>query len=66
MQKAINYIDEYAKKNNIPIIGSFNPEDLGLKNTDFYDAAHARKEVVDKLLQNLRNPPYTRSNSGGS
>lgn len=52
MQKAFNYIDEFAQKNNIPIISSFNPEDLGLKNTDFYDAAHARKEAVDKLFQN--------------
>lgn len=52
MQKAFNYIDEFAKKNNIPIIGSFNPEDLGLKNTDFYDGTHPRKETVDKLFKN--------------
>jgi hypothetical protein len=49
--KAFEYVDDYARKNNIKIIGSFNPDDVGFKNTDFYDAAHARKEAIDKLFQ---------------
>lgn len=48
---AFEYVDDYARKNNIKIIGSFNPDDVGFKNTDFYDAAHARKEAIDKLFQ---------------
>lgn len=50
IQKAFKYVDEYAQMNNIPIMGSYNPDDLGFKNTDFYDAAHARKEAIDKLF----------------
>ena len=32
--------------------GNINPDVVGLKNTDFYDATHQRKESLDKLFRN--------------
>ena len=48
---AIDFINDYAKKNNIPLIGSFNPADLGLNGSDFYDGPHVRKECMDKIIE---------------
>jgi hypothetical protein len=48
---AFNYIDNYAKKNHIPLIGSFNPADEGLNSSDFYDGPHVRKEFLDKIVE---------------
>ncbi len=58
--EAFKYVNDYARKNNIPVVGSFNPDDVGFKNTDFYDAAHARKESIDVLL---KNELYVRENN---
>lgn len=49
---SITFIKEYAKNNNYKIIGSFNPDDLGLTRKDFYDGFHVRKETVDRILLN--------------
>lgn len=46
------FLDDYANKNHINIIGSYNPKDVSFDNSDFYDAAHARKESLDKLFDN--------------
>ena len=51
MVEGFDYIDNYAKKNGFKIISSFNPDDVGFKNTDFYDAAHSRKESIDRLFK---------------
>ena len=48
---AFDFIDSYAKKNDIPLIGSFNPADEGLNGSDFYDGPHVRKEVLDKIVE---------------
>lgn len=53
VSESLKYIDDYAKKNKIVVIGNFNPDKAGFKNTDFYDAHHARKESIDKML--IRN-----------
>ena len=47
---AINYINIFAQKNDIDIIGSFNPSIVNFANNDFYDAAHPRKESLDVML----------------
>lgn len=47
---AENRIVEFAKDNNIQIIGSYNPLDLGFKNSSFYDGMHVRKELVDSIF----------------
>lgn len=49
--KGDKYLDEFAQKNSIPVFGSINPDDVGLKNTDYYDATHLRKESLDKLFK---------------
>lgn len=48
---AFDYVDRYAKENNIPLIGSFNPADEGLTESDFYDGPHVRKEIMDKIIE---------------
>lgn len=48
--EADEYIDDFARKNNIPVYGSINPDDVGLKNTDYYDATHPRKESLDLVF----------------
>lgn len=47
---SISFISEYAKESGFKIIGSFNPNDLGLSNKDFYDGFHVKKETVDGIL----------------
>ena len=49
--EAFEFVDSYAKKNNIPLIGSFNPADEGLNESDFYDGPHVRKEVMDRIVE---------------
>lgn len=49
--EAIDFIETYAKDNNIPVIGSFNPADVGLDGSDFYDGPHVRKECLDKIIE---------------
>ena len=49
---SISFIENYALKNNLKLIGGFNPYKLGLTNQDFYDGFHMKKETVDKLFLN--------------
>ena len=44
INKGIDYIKYYAKKNNIKTIGEFDPRNLKIVNRDFYDKVHAKKE----------------------
>lgn len=50
MAESRKFFTEYAEKNGITLIGSYNPADLGLKNTDFHVGSHLKKEVVDRLF----------------
>lgn len=45
--------DRIAKDNFCDVWGSFNPYEVGCSNEDFYDAAHMRKESIDKLFYNF-------------
>lgn len=52
LAQANQYIDSLAFCHHIKIIGDYNPDKCGLKNTDFYDAVHARKESISRILKN--------------
>lgn len=45
--------DSIAKANGIEIYGSYNPMELGYKNTDFYDGTHAKKNVGADIVKML-------------
>lgn len=50
LPRSISFISKFAKESGFKIIGSFNPDDLGLSNKDFYDGFHVKKETVDSIL----------------
>ena len=56
---AFDFVDRYAKENNIQLISSFNPLDEGLNESDFYDGPHVRKEVMDKIIEREVNTGRT-------
>lgn len=45
-----NYVREFANNNDIIVLGSYDPRDVGLSNEDFYDIRHVRKESLVKLI----------------
>ena len=51
MNDGIRYIEDYAKKNHILMIGHFNQSEDGFRNKDFYDQVHPHREYVEKLLK---------------
>ncbi len=48
-------LDKMAKKYGINVIGAFCPDETNNTKEDFYDAAHLRKEAVDKLFHDFIN-----------
>ena len=54
MRQAMDYIHKFEIENDVEMIGSFNPNDnnFNLKEGDFYDGMHMRREVVEKILVN--------------
>ena len=42
-------INEFAKNNNINVIGSYNPSNLNCNKHEFYDAIHASNKCLKKL-----------------
>lgn len=44
------YIRETAEKYGITVYGSYDPNNLGLTNRDFYDGLHVRPESLSKIL----------------
>lgn len=47
------YINELATKKNIQVLGSFNPTNLQMDETYFYDGIHCKEVGIEKILQNL-------------
>ncbi|MDY5817663.1 MAG: hypothetical protein SPK26_06515 [Treponema sp.] len=39
-----NFVNSYAQEHNIRVIGSYSPYKYGLKDADFYDSRHLRRE----------------------
>lgn len=50
--ESIEYINNFSKENDICVIGSFNPDDVGFTKADFYDGGHVKKESIDSLILN--------------
>lgn len=46
------YIRNYAKKNNITVIGSYDPTPFNLSSSDFYDWVHPRPEAIARIFEN--------------
>ncbi len=46
------YITETANTKNIKIVGSFNPQNLGLTTKDFYDGNHTKRKGIEKIFKN--------------
>lgn len=44
------YINEYAKQQNLTVIGSYNPYEVGCTVSDFYDNRHLRVESLVKFF----------------
>jgi len=45
-----SYFRYFASKENIDIIGSYNPNLMNLTSIDFYDGMHPSTETMDKIL----------------
>lgn len=52
-----DYVRDISKKYNASIIGSYNPNHYNLKDGDFYDSIHPKKETVKNIFikDNLEN-----------
>jgi len=50
-----NYIN-FSKKYRVKIIGSYNPNTVGCKSTDFYDGMHPKDVCMAKVLKELDAP----------
>ena len=46
------YLREFAKENDLKLIGSSDPYLENLSSTDFYDAVHLKPEIVNRFLMN--------------
>lgn len=51
IKKGADYIEKYAKKHDIELIGDYNPDLMGYTKECFYDANHVRKEIIDELFK---------------
>lgn len=56
IMKAQEFYKDLAKRYDIEVVGSYNPSDDGLLETDFYDAMHLRPEGVKKMLGHITLP----------
>jgi len=50
VEKVELYLKEFAYKNDIKIIGSYNPNKLNLNGDDFFDGMHPKGETIIKLF----------------
>ncbi len=48
-----DYVDKLATELDIPIVGSYNPADIGLDAADFVDGNHTRREAMAKIFGGL-------------
>lgn len=51
MAEAQKYFFSYAKKKKIKIFGSYNPDDIALETSDFYDSLHLKRESAAKIFK---------------
>ena len=48
------YLRQFARDNDITVIGSFDPSKYGFKAQDFSDMIHGHEHVMQKLFENYR------------
>ena len=46
LREAESFVNDYANKNNMRVIGSYSPYKYGLTDADFYDSRHLRREKL--------------------
>ncbi len=46
-----NGTDEFAKKENVTLLGTFNPFEANLNRSQFYDPLHCNKEALKSVLK---------------
>ena len=52
--EAEEYFQKYAAKNKITLIGSYNPDKLGLGKEHFYDGHHIKFSGIEKIIDSTR------------
>ena len=48
--EAQRFFVNYAQNRDIPLIGSYNPNECLLTDNDFYDGIHPKREAIDKIF----------------
>ena len=43
------YFEELAISKNIPLVGSYNPEDIPCTKDEFYDEQHPKESCLEKI-----------------
>lgn len=51
MKKGMEYVEKMAEENGITQIGSYNPDDCHLCDSDFYDGMHMRRRAIERELK---------------
>ncbi len=46
-------VREFAKQNNIKVVGSYNPHMLNLKNEHFFDGMHSLDTAYEIIFKDL-------------
>jgi hypothetical protein len=47
------YLRQYAAAHDIPVVGSYDPERVGLTESDFYDGLHVKESAIAKYFGGL-------------
>ena len=50
---AQEYFKKVSADKNIKLVGSYNPKDLNLNKSDFYDAMHVKETGIEKVLKDI-------------
>lgn len=48
------YLREYAKENDIQVLGSYNPHTFNLNMMDFFDGMHVKEESIKRIFKIYR------------
>jgi len=55
IEKSEDYLRNFAKQNDIKLVGSYNPHKYNLKNSDFFDGMHSLDIVYEIIFKDLLN-----------
>ncbi|MDN5107168.1 hypothetical protein PJV93_08395 [Aliarcobacter butzleri] len=53
IEKVEDYLKKFSKKNDIKLVGSYNPHRLNLKNEHFFDGMHSLDSVYEIIFKDL-------------